>query len=96
MSGSGKSEHTADLVLDTTLPADVVQLREELADLSDRHGKLDAMLRDAALRQRFGPDPESIARAREDERRHLQVLDRLMTRIRAVEAKLLIRRRQYH
>jgi hypothetical protein len=54
------------------------------------------MLRDASLRQRFGPDPESIARAQEDERHHLQILDRLMTRIRAVEAKLLIRRRQYH
>jgi hypothetical protein len=96
MNGSGKLEHKPDLFLDATLPADVVRLREELVDLADRHGKLDAMLRDAALRQRFGRDPESIARAREDERLHLQVLDRLMTRIRAVEAKLLIRKRQYH
>jgi hypothetical protein len=96
MSGSGKLEHKPALFLDASLPADVVRLREELVDLADRHGKLDAMLRDATLRQRFGPDPESIARAQEDERRHLQVLDRLMTRIRAVEAKLLIRKRQYH
>jgi hypothetical protein len=96
MSSSGKLEHNSDFSLDSTLPSDVVRLREELADLSDRHGKLDAMLRDAALRQRFGADPESIAKAKDDERNHLLVLDRLMTRMRAVEAKLLIRRRQYH
>lgn len=96
MSSSGKLEHNAAFVLDGTLPADVVRLREELADLSDRQGQLNDMLRDATLRQRFGADPESVAKAQEDERRHLVVLDRLMTRIRAVEAKLLIRKRQYH
>jgi hypothetical protein len=96
MSSSGKLEHLSNHFLDNTLPADVVKLREELADLSDRQGQLDAMLRDAALRQRFGADAESIAKAKDDERHHLQVLDRLMTRMRAVEAKLLIRKRQYH
>ena len=60
-----KPQHNSDPSLDGTLPSDVVRLEEELADLSDRHGKLNAMLRDAALRQRFGADPEH----RESERR---------------------------
>ena len=96
MSGSGKLEHNADFPMDSSPPADVARLRDELADLADRQGKIDAILRDAALRQRYGRDPESIAKAKEDEQRHLVLLDRLMTRIRAVEAKLLLRKRQYH
>lgn len=65
-------------------------LRQELATLDARRLELDARLRDAVARQRYAPDQDGAVRARSDETELLVDLDRVMTRIRAVEAKLLL------
>lgn len=65
-------------------------LKRDLAKLDARRLELDAELRDAVSRQRYGGDAEGTERARADEARLLAELDRLMTRIRATEAKLLL------
>ena len=69
---------------------DSAALRQELAVLDARRLDLDARLRDAVARQRFAPDETTADRARSDEAALLAEMDRLMTRIRAVEAKLLL------
>ena len=58
--------------------------------LDARRLDLDARLRDAVARQRYVPDESAAERARSDEATLLADMDRLMTRIRAVEAKLLL------
>ena len=65
-------------------------LRQELAALDARRLELDARLRDAVARQRYAPDQDGAVRARSEEADLLVDLDRVMTRIRAVEAKLLL------
>jgi hypothetical protein len=65
-------------------------LKQELATLDARRLDLDARLRDAVARQRYAPSEELAERARSDEAALLAEMDRLMTRIRAVEAKLLL------
>jgi uncharacterized protein YhaN len=69
---------------------DSAALRQELAVLDARRLDFDARLRDAVARQRFAPDETAAERARSDEAALLAEMDRLMTRIRAVEAKLLL------
>lgn len=69
---------------------DSAALRQELAVLDARRLDLDARLRDAVARQRYAPDESAAERARSDEATLLADMDRLMTRIRAVEAKLLL------
>jgi hypothetical protein len=96
MGGSDKLDHKARLLLDDAPPADATKLIDELISLQARQAELDRKLRDAANRQRFSRDSANVERAREDERSHLVLMDRLMTRMRAVEAKLLLRKRQYH
>jgi hypothetical protein len=65
------------------------KLREELLDLDRRRLHLDRRIEDALLRQRYAPSPTEVEAARSDERRLLVEMDRLMTRIRAVEGKIL-------
>lgn len=69
---------------------DRAKLREELAALDVRRQELDARIRDAVDRQRYGSDPAEIDAAKRDEQTSLVEMDRLMTRIRAVEGQLLI------
>lgn len=68
-------------------------LWEELADLDRRRQDYDRRLRDALDRQRYVPEPGASEAARAEERRLMVELDRVMTRIRAVEGKLLLARR---
>ena len=77
-------------------PAAVTRLHEEWRTLQERLRALDHQLRDCAARQRFAASPEHAAKAAEEERSHLEQLDRLMTRARAVEGQLLVRRRYFH
>jgi predicted nucleic acid-binding Zn-ribbon protein len=70
-----------------------LDLEQELLDLEARQRRLDYELAEAQRQQRFGADPEEARRAKEQEHVLLRDLDRLMTRIRAVEGKLLQVRR---
>ena len=69
---------------------DPAVLQQELVTLDARRLELDARLRDAVARQRYAPDQDGAMQARSDETSLLVELDRVMTRIRAVEAKLLL------
>jgi hypothetical protein len=73
----------------------VSHLREELQTLHERLTQLNHLLRDASDRRRFGPGL-SISDATADEQRYLSELNNLMTRIRAVEGQLLLRKRCLH
>lgn len=71
---------------------DEAKLKAELIELHARRQALDAQIRDAENRLRFSRDPGAVDRAREEEKIRIVEMDRLMTRLRAVEAKLLIAR----
>jgi hypothetical protein len=89
-------DRVTDHGLDDTVPVDIMRLRDELYRLKERQIELDGKLRHAVIRQKFGLDHDSIAKAECDEREHLIALDRLMTRIKAVEAKLRLAKRRLH
>ena len=72
---------------------DEAKLREELAQLDSRRQDLDDRIRDALDRQRYRSDPGEVAAAQAEERSRLVDMDRLMTRIRATEGKLLLLRK---
>ncbi len=63
---------------------------EELIGLDARQHALDMKIREAADRQRYSADPRQKAQAAQDEADYVAEMDRLMTRIRAVEAKWLL------
>jgi hypothetical protein len=65
-------------------------LAAELAELDARLLAIDGAIRDATNRRRYGGTPDGVARAADDLDRLVADLDRLMTRKRAVEAKLLL------
>ena len=65
-------------------------LRQELTALDARRLDIDARLREAVARQRYARDRALAEQARSEEAALLADMDRLMTRIRAVEAKLLL------
>jgi hypothetical protein len=71
---------------------DRTKLEEELDTLDARRLELDAALRDAQNRQRYGREPRAIEQARADEEALVKDLDHLMTRLRAVEGRLLLAR----
>jgi hypothetical protein len=82
-----------------TQPGDLTKvshLREELHTLHERLTQLNHLLRDATDRLRFAPGLLSISDAAADEQRYLSELNNLMTRIRAVEGQLLLRKRCLH
>lgn len=55
-----------------------------------RQHALDIKVREAADRRRYGPDARQKAQAAQDEAAAMAEMDHLMTRIRAVEAQLLL------
>ena len=65
------------------------QLHQEFLDLEHHMRLLDRQLADALHRIRHGSSAELIEKARQEERHLLTELDRLMTRMRAVEGQLL-------
>ena len=69
---------------------DRMELEQELTMLDRRREALDGRIRDAVNRQRYCQDPGEIEQARVDESACMKELDRLMTRYRAVEGKLLL------
>ena len=73
------------------ITVDQVRLSEELCGLDARQHALDRKVRDAADRQRYNADPAQKAQAAQDEAAYVAEMDRLMTRIRAVEAQLLLK-----
>jgi hypothetical protein len=70
--------------------SDREKLEEELTRLDARRSQLDAAIRDAQNRQRYCHEPGTVEQARTDEAALLQELDRLMTRYRALEGRLLL------
>lgn len=66
------------------------KLRDELARLDLTRQDLDRQIREAQQRQRYGSDADAIEAAKRDERDTVVAMDRLMTRIRAVEGQLLV------
>lgn len=69
---------------------DRAALERELARLDAERLALDGRIRDAVARQRFSADSGEIEQARRDEAKWLTHMDRLMTRIRAAEGRLLL------
>jgi hypothetical protein len=69
---------------------DGVRLSAELANLDQRLDELNARIRAAINRERYSRSPAEAARGAEDRKHLVAELDRLMTRSRAVEAKLLL------
>ncbi len=65
------------------------QLHQEFLDLEQHMRLLDRRLADAIQRMRHGSSTDLIEKARQDERQLLTELDRLMTRMRAIEGQLL-------
>jgi hypothetical protein len=68
------------------------KLEEELKTLDLRQRELEARIREAQHRQRYSREAESAALARAEEQALVKELDRLMTRSRAVEGRLLLAR----
>jgi len=65
------------------------QLHQEFLDLEHHMRLLDRKLADALHRIRHGSSQEAVEEARRDEKQLLSELDRLMTRMRAIEGQLL-------
>jgi hypothetical protein len=72
--------------------SDRIKLEEELDALDVRRVELDAAIRDAQNRQRYGREPEKVEQARVEEAALMRDLDHLMTRYRALEGRLLLAR----
>ena len=65
------------------------KLRDELARLDLSRQELDREIRDAQQRQQYSTNADEIEAAKREERDKVVAMDRLMTRIRAVEGQLL-------
>jgi len=70
---------------------DHVRLSEELYSLDARQHALNMKVRAAADRQHYCTEPGQKAQAAQDEATYMAEMDRLMTRIRAIEAQLLLK-----
>ena len=96
MESAPKLDHSPVVATGGAEPSDLVALHEKRRVLQERLMDIDSRLRDARDRQRFSRDAASTAKALDDERAYLLELDTLMTRIRAVEGKLILTRRACH
>lgn len=65
------------------------QLHQEFLELEQRMRLLDMQLADALRRIRHGSSADLVEKAKQDEQDLLAELDRLMTRMRAIEGQLL-------
>ncbi len=74
------------------MASDGTKLEEELDALDQRRMELDAGIRDAQNRQRYGREPQAVEQARAEEEALVRDLDHLMTRYRALEGRLLLAR----
>jgi hypothetical protein len=71
-------------------PKDRARLRAELAALDARLHELDHRRRKAINRQRYSRSPKDVSAAADDLKNIITEMDRVMTRSRAVEGKLLL------
>jgi predicted nucleic acid-binding Zn-ribbon protein len=71
-------------------PDDEAKLLTELAALDAERYRLDRLIRDAVARKRYRSDPEQARRASDEEHSLVIEMDRLMTRIRGLEGRLLL------
>jgi hypothetical protein len=71
-------------------PAEAASLLAELAALDGERYRLDELIREAIARKRYSPEREAAARAGDEEQSLIVAMDRLMTRIRGVEGRLLL------
>jgi hypothetical protein len=71
-------------------PEDRARLRAELAALDARLHELDQRRRKAINRQRYSRSPEDVTAAADDLKNIITEMDRVMTRSRTVEGKLLL------
>jgi hypothetical protein len=71
-------------------PEEETPLSAELAALDAERYRLDQVIREAVDRKRYSSDPDEVARAAAEERTYLVQMDQLMTRIRALEGRLLL------
>jgi len=71
-------------------PEEDRRLSAKLAALDAERYRLDQVIREAVDRKRYSSDPDEVARAAAEERTYLVHMDRLMTRIRGVEGRLLL------
>jgi predicted nucleic acid-binding Zn-ribbon protein len=65
------------------------RLYEEFLELEQRMRLLDRQLADALQRIRHSSSADAIERAKQEEKSLLTELDRLMTRMRAIEGQIL-------
>ena len=72
------------------MAADAIKLEQELSGLDARRSQLDAAIRDAQNRQRYCHESGTVAQAQAEEAALVKELDRLMTRYRALEGRLLL------
>lgn len=96
MQSSPKLGHSPVVLTGGAQSSDLAALHEKRRALQERLIEIDQRLRNARDRQRFSSDAAGAAKALDDERAYLLELDGLMTRIRAVEGKLLLSRRSRH
>jgi hypothetical protein len=75
------------------MTVDQARLSKELCDLDAKQHVLDLKIREAADQQRHSSDVRQRDQAAQDEATYVAEMDRLMTRMRAVEALLLLKRR---
>jgi hypothetical protein len=71
-------------------PDEKPRLSAKRAALDAERYFLDQVIREALDRKRYSSDPDEAARAAAEERRYLVQMDRLMTRIRGLEGRLLL------
>lgn len=69
---------------------DRTKLEDQLNTLDKRRTELDAAIRDAQNRQRYGREPRAVEQARAEEEALVRDLDHLMTSYRALEGRLLL------
>src|SRR5215211_4781183 len=69
-------------------PDEKPRLSAKLAALDAERYFLDQVIREAL--ERYSSDPDEVARAAAEERSYLLQMDRLMTRIRGLEGRLLL------
>jgi len=73
------------------MTVDQASLSEELCDLDALRHALDLKVREADQRRRYSRDQQQVTQAVQDEAAYVAEMDRLMTRIRAVGAQLLLK-----
>jgi predicted nucleic acid-binding Zn-ribbon protein len=87
----GVAGATGRRTMDTRDP--IGELEREMDVLDAQRRELDLQIKNAQDRQRYSTDPAEVQRGKAEEETLLRELDRLMTRYRAMEGRLLLARK---